>query len=88
MHALPTNPFLASAIPFFAAGAYSPSTDVLGSYFPAWMVCIVLGLAATLIVRLLLIGAGIYPHLRLKSVVMPCMVLFFTLAVWLAFFKN
>ena len=43
--------------------AHSPTVDVLGSYFPAWMLCIIIGLFSTLIVRLLLIGFGIYAHL-------------------------
>ena len=68
--------------------AHSPTIDVLGSYFPAWMACIIIGLVITLIVRLLLIGFGIYSFLRLKSLVFPCMLIFFTLTVWLVFFKN
>ena len=68
--------------------AHSPTVDVLGSYFPAWMLCIVVGLVVTLIVRLLLIGFGIYPHLRLKPVIFSCMAAFFTLIIWLGFFKN
>jgi protein AaeX len=74
---------------FLSGGcAYSPTVDVLGSYFPAWMACIIIGLVLTLIVRLLLIGSGIYPYLRYKTLVFPGMLIFFTLAVWLAFFKN
>jgi hypothetical protein len=61
---------------------------VVGSYFPAWMMCIILGIAITLIVRLLLIGLTIYAHLRLKPLILLCMAIFFTLAVWLVFFKN
>ena len=68
--------------------AHSPTVDVLGSYFPAWMLCIIVGLVSTLIVRLLLIGVGIYVHLRLKPVLFSSTAIFFTLAVWLAFFKN
>ena len=68
--------------------AHSPTVDVLGSYFPAWMLCIIIGLFSTLIVRLLLIGVGIYAHLRLKPVLFSCTAIFFTLAVWLVFFKN
>jgi len=68
--------------------AFSPSVDVLGSYFPAWMACIIIGLFITLITRLLLIGFGIYPYLRLKTLVLPGMLIFFALAVWLIFFKN
>ena len=68
--------------------AHSPTVDVLGSYFPAWMLCIIIGLFSMLIVRLLLIGFGIYAHLRLKPVLFSCTAIFFTLAVWLVLFKN
>jgi hypothetical protein len=68
--------------------AHSPTVDVLGSYFPAWMVCIALGLALTLIARQLLIGFKIDTHLRPAPLVYLCLMIFFTLAVWLLFFKN
>jgi hypothetical protein len=77
-----------SAIFLLGGCAHSPTVDVLGSYFPAWMLCIIVGLVSTLIVRLLLIGFGIYAHLRLKAVLFSCTAIFFTLAVWLVFFKN
>ncbi len=76
------------AIVLLGGCAHSPTVDVLGSYFPAWMLCIIIGLFSTLIVRLLLIGFGIYAHLRLKPVLFSCTAIFFTLAVWLVFFKN
>jgi len=76
------------AILLLGGCAHSPTVDVVGSYFPAWMMCIILGLALTLIMRLVLIGFGIYAHLRLKPLVVPCLAIFFTLAVWLVFFKN
>jgi len=79
---------LVPAIFLFGGCAHSPTVDVLGSYFPAWMLCIIVGLVSTLIVRLLLIGFGIYAHLRLKPVVFSGTTIFFTLAVWLVFFKN
>jgi hypothetical protein len=69
-------------------GAHSPSVDVLGSYFPAWMVCILAGLGLTLIVRLLLLGLGLHAHVRPKTLVYPCLLVVFTLGVWLMFFKN
>jgi hypothetical protein len=71
-----------------ATGAHSPTLDVLGSYFPAWMICIVIGLVTALLVRLLLISLGIHSHIRFKVLVYPCMAIFFILLVWLFFFKN
>ena len=88
MHTLRTKHLLLPTILFMGGCAHTPTVDVVGSYFPAWMECIILGLAATTIVRLLLIQLGIYPHLRLKPLVVPCLLILFTLAVWLVFFKN
>jgi hypothetical protein len=67
---------------------FSPSLDVLGSYFPAWMLCIVIGLALTFIGRLLLVAIKLDAHVRPAAIVYPCLMTFFTLAVWLLFFQN
>ncbi len=67
---------------------HSPTLDVLGSYFPAWVVCIVLGLILTLITRQVLIGFKINPYLRPIALVYVCLMIFYTLSVWLLFFQN
>jgi hypothetical protein len=67
---------------------HSPTIDIVGSYFPAWVLCIVLGLALTLVSRQLLVGFKLNVHLLPAALVYPCMIILFTLAVWLAFFKN
>lgn len=68
--------------------AHSPTVDVLGSYFPAWMVCIVAGLILTVIVRQLLIGLKLNAHLRPAGLVYVCMTILWTMAVWLVFFNT
>ena len=68
--------------------AHSPTIDVLGSYFPAWMVCIVAGLILAVIVRQVLIGLKLNAHLRAAGFVYLCMTILWTMAVWLAFFKT
>ena len=88
MRTLKTRLLLLPTILLLGGCGYSPTVDVVGSYFPAWMMCIIIGLVITLVVRLLLIGFGIYAELRLKPLVFPCLAIFFTLAVWLVFFKN
>ena len=70
------------------SGYHSPTIDVLGSYFPAWMICIVVGLALTLISRLLLIAMGVNSHLHPAAIVYPCLMAIFTFVTWLAFFRN
>lgn len=70
------------------ADYHSPTVDVLGSYFPAWMICIIAGLALTIITRQLLIGFKLNTYLRFAALVYPCLMVAFTLAVWLLFFQN
>jgi hypothetical protein len=65
----------------------SPTIDVLGSYFPAWMVCILLGLAATIIVRQILVGLRLDAHLRPAGLVYVCMMVLWTMTAWLVFFN-
>jgi hypothetical protein len=70
------------------ADDHSPTVDILGSYFPAWIICIALGLALTLITRQVLIGFKLNTHLHPAPLVYISMLVFFTLALWLAFFQN
>ena len=66
----------------------SPTLDVLGSYFPAWMVCMLIGLGLTIIVRLLLAAFKLHEHMRPAPLIYPCLMALFTMAVWLAFYQN
>lgn len=65
---------------------HAPTLDVLGSYFPAWMICIILGLASTLITRQIFIAFKIDLYLKFAALVYTCLLVFYTLAIWLLFF--
>jgi hypothetical protein len=71
-----------------SADDHSPTVDILGSYFPAWIICVVLGLALTLIVRQILIGSKLNTHLYPAPLVYISMLVCFTLALWLSLFRN
>lgn len=71
-----------------AADDHSPTIDILGSYFPAWIICIVLGLALTLITRQVLIGFKLNTHMHPAPLVYISILVIFTLTLWLAFFQN
>ncbi len=66
----------------------SPTIDVLGSYFPAWMVCILLGIVATIVVRQILVGLRLDAHLRPAGLVYTSMMVLWTMAAWLVLFGN
>ncbi len=52
------------------------------------MVCIILGLVLTVIARQLLIGLKLNSHLRPVGLVYLCMMILWTMAVWLICFKS
>jgi hypothetical protein len=66
----------------------SPSINVLGSFFPGWMLCIGLGAAGTLVSHRLFVKAGIEPHLKPRPLVYFCLWLLITLVSWLLFFRS
>jgi hypothetical protein len=68
--------------------AHSPTVDVLGSYFPAWIICIVTGLVLTILTRQVLIILKLDKHIHPAPLVYLCLITSFTLLVWLMFFKN
>src|SRR5262245_54022792 len=56
-----------------------PSIDVLGSFFPAWMLAIVIGLVITGVVRQLLIATDLHAYVRPSCRVYACLVILSTL---------
>jgi hypothetical protein len=68
--------------------AQSPSIDVLGSYFPAWLICIVAGVALTIVTRLLFVAWKLDAHLFPAPIIYPCLTAVFAMTVWLFLFRN
>ncbi len=66
---------------------HDPSFDLLGSYFPSWMLCIGGGVAAAVVVRLLLRRWDVEYHLVPLVLIYPCLAAFFCFSLWLMFFS-
>lgn len=66
-----------------AACSASPSRNILGSYFPTWMICALLGLACIAVLRIFFGKTGIDAALPIPVVVYLCAWLAVTLAIWL-----
>ncbi len=84
--------FLASAacaaLLLLATGcSRAPTFNLLGSFFPAWILCGVLGIVLTVIVRMYLVHIDFEKELSPLIVVYPCMAAFFTFTLWLVFFS-
>jgi hypothetical protein len=65
----------------------APSFNILGSFFPAWLLCGVLGTALAVIARVVFARTGFEKELSPLIVVYPCLAAFFTFSIWLIFFS-
>lgn len=65
----------------------APSFNIIGSYFPAWILCGVIGIALAAGVRVLFVRWKLEPEISPLIVVYPCLALFFTFLIWLVFFS-
>ena len=63
----------------------APSFDILGSYFPGWLVCLAVALLLTVLVRFLLLRLKV--ELPAPVVVYPSLLACLTLAQWLLFLQ-
>jgi len=65
----------------------APSLNILGSFFPAWILCGVVGILLTLVARILVVRANFEKELSPLILVYPCLAAFFTFSIWLVFFS-
>ncbi len=65
----------------------APSFNILGSFFPAWILCGVIGILLTVAVRLLFVRYNFEQQLSPLILVYPCLTAFFTFTLWLLFFS-
>jgi len=62
----------------------APAIDVMGSLFPAWILCIALGALLTAGTHWLMMRRQIY--LVLPFLAYPCLATVYTFTIWLCFF--
>ena len=71
------------SILFLTGCSSAPSRNILGSYFPSWMICALIGLGATVVFRAVLAKAGIDGELPMPIVVYLAFATAVSLAIWL-----
>ncbi len=80
----------AGLLPLFVmlAGCdHAPEFNVLGSYFPAWLLCMGAGVALSGLSYAGLKRVGMDREIVASIVVYPCLALFFACALWLLLFR-
>lgn len=65
----------------------APAIDVIGSFFPAWMVCIIAAVALTFVVRYFLLKYQLETEVGHLAIFYPCVVVLASCGLWLLFFR-
>jgi hypothetical protein len=66
---------------------HAPSIDIIGSFFPVWMLCLILAIALTFCVRYLLVRYQLETEVGPVALFYPSVVVLFTCLLWLIFFR-
>lgn len=70
-----------------AGCARAPSFNIVGSFFPAWLICMVTGIVLATIANWLLRRYKLDKQIVWTIVVYPCLAAFFAFTLWLVFFS-
>ena len=65
----------------------TPQINLLGSFFPSWMLSVGIGICGTLLLRRVFVRAKLEPHLGILPLVYFCLWVLLTLGSWLMFFR-
>ena len=75
-------PLLVGVLPLVGCQR-APSFNILGSFFPAWLRCVTLGILLAAGTRFLLLAVHLEEALSPPIVMYPCLVALFTFGLWL-----
>lgn len=65
----------------------APAFNVLGSFFPGWILCMVAGILVTVAIRVVLYKMRVEEQIKLLPLVYTCLAVFFACVFWLLFFE-
>jgi hypothetical protein len=65
----------------------APSINIIGSFFPAWMICVTAGVILTFVVRFFLLRFRLETEVGPLALFYPCIVILLTCLLWLILFS-
>jgi YtcA family len=66
----------------------APSVNILGSYFPGWMLCAFLGVFGSYVCRQIFVMTNVDSGFVPRPLVYFSLWVLLTLSIWLLFFRN
>jgi len=64
-----------------------PQINVIGSFFPSWMLCAAIGIVVALLARAIFLRVGVDSFLGPRALVYPSLAILVTLVLWVALFR-
>jgi YtcA family len=65
-----------------------PQINIIGSFFPSWMLCAAIGIGAALLGRWLFVRTGLHPYVGPPPLIYSSLAILVTLVLWVAFFRG
>lgn len=79
---------LCGACGITGAAHAAPSVPVLGAFFPAWMLCALIGIALAALLRLAGALTGVTRSGAVAPLTYPLLALLFAAGAWILFFRG
>ena len=65
----------------------APAIDVIGSFFPVWMVCLTVSVVVAALLRVYLLRRQLEPAVEPVALFYPAVVLLISCLMWLVFYR-
>jgi hypothetical protein len=65
----------------------APSVDIIGSFFPAWLVCLTIAVVLTFVVRFALVKLRLETEVGPLALFYPSLLTLLTCLLWLVYFR-
>ncbi len=66
---------------------HAPSIDIIGSFFPAWLICLTIAVVLTFVVRYLLVRVRLESEVGPLACFYPSLLTLLTGVLWLVYFR-
>lgn len=77
---------LVASLPFLSG--CDPIWSISGAFFPAWLLCMVGGVFAAVLIRWFISRIGVEPHVGPKVIIYSLLYIACTCTLWIAFFSR
>jgi hypothetical protein len=81
------RPHLLLTAGLLAGCTRAPSVDIIGSFFPGWLICLTVAVVLVFVVRWGLVKLRLESEVGPLALFYPCLVTLLTSALWLAWFR-